>query len=270
MEFIKKTVLRIMTTGTTAPCSHRDPETGALITGCTAMTLTMIPATGVTYNFGILLNQEVKNLGFYDAYLVNTPYDYINIAASNPNGLKKFEKFLSGGTTLAASGLVISHDSGFISGTTITYTPYVVTGECTSRLIELRKYTVTNVFSQQYFTGGTYVNDGVDVNVSIPNVRVVYYLGGIKYVDLLTGSTSGSTFRFTSQGYTNPNFINLPVYKNPNKENIISNPEITNDVFIVRQELSAFDGNYRLEYIKNLVDLETYAAGNFFNIVKNT
>jgi hypothetical protein len=55
-----------------------------------------------------------------------------------------------------------------------------------------------------------------------------------------------------------------------NKENIISNPKIYNDVFIVRQEVSAFDGNYRLEYIRTLVDLTTYAGGNFFNIVNNT
>jgi hypothetical protein len=55
-----------------------------------------------------------------------------------------------------------------------------------------------------------------------------------------------------------------------NKENIISNPEIYDDVFIIRQEISAFDGNYRLEYIQNLIDLETYAGGNFFNIVNNT
>jgi hypothetical protein len=204
-----------MTTGTT--------------TGCTGTCRVIIPNTGTTYNFKILLNQETKNLGFFEAYP------------------------LSG-----------------VTGTTITYIPYVVTGECTSRLLELRKYTVTNIFSQQYFTGGTYGVDGVDVNVSIPNVFLVYYLGGIKYVDLMTGTTSGSTFNFTSQGYANPNFINKPIYKDPNKENIISNPNISNDVFIVRQELSAFDGNYRLEYIKKLVDLETYAAGSFFNIIKNT
>ena len=55
-----------------------------------------------------------------------------------------------------------------------------------------------------------------------------------------------------------------------NKENIISNPEIANDVFIDRQEISAFDQNYRLEYIGSLVDLTTYAGGGFFNIVNNT
>jgi len=229
MEFIQKSIYRIMTTGTTAPCSHRDPETGRLITGCTAMTKYMIPDTGVTYNFMLLLTQDAINLGFLDAYL------------------------LSG-----------------VTGTTIIYTPYIVTGECTSRLLELQKYTVSTAFTDLYFSGGSYTVDGVDYSNSISGVSITYYIGGIKYIDLLTGSTSGSTFSFTSQGYTNPNFINVPVYQDPNKESIISNPKISNDVFIIRQELSAFDKNYRLEYIKNLVDLETYAAGQFFNIIKNT
>jgi len=101
-------------------------------------------------------------------------------------------------------------------------------------------------------------------------VSITYYLGGIKYIDLFTGSTTGSTFSFTTQGYLNPNFINKRIYQDPNKENIISNPKISNDVFIIRQELPAFDGNYRLEYIKKLVDLETYAAGKFFNVINNT
>jgi hypothetical protein len=215
MELIQKTVLRIMTTGTT--------------TGCTGTCRVIIPDTGATYNFKLLLNQEIKNVGFFDAYP------------------------LSG-----------------ITGTAITYVPYVVTGQCTSRLLELRKYSVTDVFANQYFGNGNYIVDGVDYSNSISGISVVYFLGGIRYVDLLTGSTSGSTFSFTSLGYTNPNFINKPIYQDPNKENIISNPKISDDVFIVRQELSAFDGNYRLEFIKNLIDLETYAAGNFFNIVKNT
>ena len=146
----------------------------------------------------------------------------------------------------------------------------IVTGSSSSRLTELRKYTITNVFTQQYVNGGTWTTDGVDYPNSVSGVSVVYYLGGIRYVDMLIGTT-GTTFRFTAQGTgSTANFINVPIYQDPNKENIISNPKIYDDVFIIRQELSAFDKNYRLEYIKNLVDLSTYAAGGFFNIVNNT
>ena len=146
----------------------------------------------------------------------------------------------------------------------------VITGSSSSRLTELRKYTITNVFAQQYVSGGTYLNDGVDYPNSISGVSIVYFLGGIRYVDLLVGYNSGTTVSFTGQGYANPIFIDVPIYKDMNKENIISNPEIANDVFIDRQEISAFDQNYRLEYIGSLVDLTTYAGGGFFNIVNNT
>ena len=78
---------------------------------------------------------------------------------------------------------------------------------------------------------------------------------------------------YTSFSYTSnntENFINESYIKNPNKSKIISNPKINNDVFITRDDLSALDKNYRLEYIRNLVDLTTYAGGRYFNIINNT
>ena len=147
----------------------------------------------------------------------------------------------------------------------------MVTGRTnSSRLNELKKYATGVPFNQQYLGGGSYTVDGVDFVNSNPFSKIIYYLGGIQYTDTLTGSTSGTTFSYTAQGTSSPDFINTPIYKDPKKEKIISNPKIDDDVFIIRQEISAFDKNYRLEYIKNLVDLETYAGGNFFNIVNNT
>jgi hypothetical protein len=147
-----------------------------------------------------------------------------------------------------------------------------ITGTSTSRLVELRKYTITNVFQNKYFGNGNISNDGVDFSNSNENTLITYYIGGIKYIDFITGVNSGLTFNiYTPLGTGNTlNFINVPYYKNPNKENIISEPKVNDDVFIIRQELSAFENNYRLEYIKNLNDLNTYAGGNYFNIVNNT
>ena len=139
-----------------------------------------------------------------------------------------------------------------------------------SRLAELRKYTITNVFADQYVGGGNTSVDGVDFSHSTSGISVTYYIAGIKYIDVLSGSTSGTTYSVAAQGTSSADFINEPYIKNPNKENIISNPKIIDDVFISRQELSAFDKNYRLEYINNLNDLITYAGGGFFNIVNNT
>lgn len=147
-----------------------------------------------------------------------------------------------------------------------------ITGTSISRLSELRKYTITNVFLNKYVANGTINNDGVDYGNSIETSKIIYYIGGIKYIDIISGENSGTTYTiYTPQGTGNTlNFINVPYYKDPNKENIISEPKINDDVFITRQQLSAFENNYRLEYIKNLNDLNTYAGGNYFNIVNNS
>jgi hypothetical protein len=60
----------------------------------------------------------------------------------------------------------------------------VVTGATdNSRLPELRKYTVTTGFTEQYVSGGNWSTDGVDYPNSVSGVSVVYYIGGIRYVD---------------------------------------------------------------------------------------
>jgi len=52
-----------------------------------------------------------------------------------------------------------------------------------SRLQELRKYTVSTGFTEQYVGGGSWISDGVDYVNSVSGVSVVYYIGGIRYVD---------------------------------------------------------------------------------------
>lgn len=137
-----------------------------------------------------------------------------------------------------------------------------------SRLVELRKYTITNDFTKQYVSNGSWTNDGVDFNNSVSGVSVVYYIGGIKYIDETQDGVTTTKFSLTPNN--EPNFINKVYFKNPNKSKIISNPKIIDDVFISRSDLSAYDKNYRLEFIENLSDLITYAGGNYFKIVNNT
>lgn len=192
--------------------------------------------TNAIYNIKIGLTSEMQDMGFFDAY----PFSGV-------------------------TGTTNDDDYGSYS-----YIPYVVTGGSVSRLNELRKYVTGGTISQIYITGGTYFTDGVDYANTVQNVKITYYLGGVKFVDTLTGASSGTTFSFTGLGITSPDFINVPIYKNPAKENIISNPKINDDVFIVRQELSAFENNYRLEHVKNLSELLTYAGGKYFKIVNNT
>lgn len=193
----------------------------------------IIPNTGVTYNMSISLTDAVHEWGFFDAY------DFTGV------------------TGITLSSLI----------------PYTVTGFSSSRLIELKKYIITNNILDQYFQSTSPLIDGVNPvqsQVSTMPYKFVYYLGGISYVEIVTESGSTTTFEFNGEGHQSANFINKPIYKDPNKENIIQNPKIDSDVFIDREEMSAFDKNYKLEYIENLVDLETYAAGSYFNIINNT
>jgi len=148
---------------------------------------------------------------------------------------------------------------------------YVVTGESKSRLNELKKYTVTNNFADMYFGDGSNNQNGVDYISSNINSQIVYFINQIRYVDVLDNQNySKTTFSFATTGSeNNSNFLNGHLLKDPNKEKIVQYPKISDDVFIIRQELSAFDKNFKLQFITNLIELESYAAGRFFNIVNN-
>ncbi len=135
-----------------------------------------------------------------------------------------------------------------------------------SRLIDLKKYKVTDVFAEQYFGSGSLTTNGVDYSNSISGISVTYYIDGIKYIDNITGKTT----TFSYEPLNDSNFIDKDYYKDFNKEFIVGIPKINDDVFIVRQQLSAFDDNYKLQFISNLVDLTTYAGGKYFNIINNT
>ena len=148
----------------------------------------------------------------------------------------------------------------------------IVSGRTTSRLSELEKFVVSSDVNEKYFLSGDINTNGVDVNKSslntVPRI-IVYYVDGIEYRDFIDGNVNTTNFIFEGQGYNSPDFINHPTYKDPNKENIFMNPKIENDVFIDREEESAFKDNQILEYVGNLVELTTYAGGNYFNIVNN-
>jgi len=133
-----------------------------------------------------------------------------------------------------------------------------------SRLNELKKYKITNVFSEQYFGNGSFTTDGVDFDTSISGITITYYIGGIKYIDNVIESLTIFQYEQQDTEMTN-NFI----YKDPNKENVVSNTKINDDVFIDRQILTAFDLNYKLEFVKSFVDLNTYVGGKYFNVIKN-
>jgi len=149
----------------------------------------------------------------------------------------------------------------------------IVTGSSESRLSELRKYTIGGSITTHYVISSNPNVNGVSPSsqYSTYPYTIIYYLGRITYTDIIqSNGDSTTTYSLTAQGTNNPIFIDTPIYQDPKKENIISNPKIDDDVFIVRQALSVQEQNYRLQYVTNLVELTTYAGGNYFNIINNS
>jgi hypothetical protein len=146
---------------------------------------------------------------------------------------------------------------------------HTVTGTSSSRLSELRKFSISGSLSDLYFTSTSPSTDGVNVSLTNTGTTWTYYIGGITYVDDVANNIT--TFTFESIGYEDTNnFVDLPFIKDETKQNVIDKPEIDNNVFIIRQSLPVFQNIYRLDSVGNLNDLEKYAGGGKFNIVNNS
>jgi len=154
---------------------------------------------------------------------------------------------------------------------------YTVTGTSTTRLNELKKYSVSSDISKAYIildeadknpTSFNPALRGLILSETTEGVIYSYFVDGIKYVDdILTNMT---TFSFFSQGYESENFIHKPIYKDPTIGNTIASPNVDSNVFIIREEIPVLLNNYRLSNIISLASLENYAGGKFYNIVKNS
>ena len=150
-----------------------------------------------------------------------------------------------------------------------TASTYTITGTSqSSRLEELRKYSVSNDLSKKYNISSGSTTNGLDLLYTTSGQTYTYYIDGIIYVDNVSANTT--TFSFVSSGYTSSNFDNKPIIKDESKGTVIDSPIITNNVFIERQQESVFEKNYRLRNIKNLSELLYYAGGRYYNVVNNT
>jgi hypothetical protein len=195
-----------------------------------------IPDTGTSYNVKFLLTKNVEDFGFFDT--------------------------LDDPKATGATGVPISS------------VEYTVTGNSPSRLSELRKWSPLSGLSKQYYTSTGVTENGLDLNkttITEQNKTYWYYIDGITYRDIIVGNNSRTEFSFKSKAYKDSNnFTNLPYIKDESKQNVIDEPIVNNDVFIVREELPVFENNYRLRDIENLTALTFYGGGNYFNVVNNT
>lgn len=146
----------------------------------------------------------------------------------------------------------------------------IINATASSKLSELKKYTTTGDIFNRHKSSTSPSIDGVDRSKSYVDSYpqyIVYYVGGITYKDTTeSDGTKTTTISYTPQGYDSPDFINYSFVKNPDKYNLVMNPKVDSDVFINRQQLSAFEMNFKLREMTSILELTTYAGGRFFNI----
>lgn len=158
-------------------------------------------------------------------------------------------------------------DLQYTGDTSISAQTYVVTGQTTSRLSDIEKFTRSTDISIKYKTTTTIENDGLLLSESITGQTYTYYIGGIKYIDNVSANTT--TYEFT-RTISDVDFQNNSYYKDESKQNIISKPKIINDINVERQAPTIMDIFYRIKDINILNDFSYYGGGSIFNIVKNS
>lgn len=245
MEIIKKQFKQVVTTASTL-CDQ----------GVTGNCFIIIPDTSAMYSLKIMLTAKDVDFGFFD--VISNDISITGILNCDE---------LSGVTS---GNSICQTTSTFPTGITVTDgNTYQVTGTSSSRLSELRKYSVSGGLSDLYFTSVSSTTDGVNISLTNTGTTWTYYIGGITYnYDVANDITS---FTFESLGYDDSNnFVNLPIIKDINKENVIDKPEINNNVFIIRQSQSVFQNIYRLQDVDNLSKLNKYGGGAKFNIINNS
>lgn len=215
--------------------------------------------TGTTY-FSILLTGNIRDLGIFDT-LDDVALD---------GQITEQQGFNSGYTFNTPS--TNYNFSNYTEDSPFTY-PYTVTGYSSSRLSELEKYVISSNPFVKYVTGGSLTSDGLySYSSGSTGTTYVYYLGGIKYSDIMSSGTTATTtsFLFTVTGFSSANFDNKRIIKIEEKQNLVENTQLSKDVFISRQEQSVFERNYRLRAVGSLNSVLTYAGGNYFTIYNNT
>ncbi len=136
----------------------------------------------------------------------------------------------------------------------------IVTGDCESRLSEVETY-------DQQFPYKLGINGVTDIvhNFDGTIFSVSYTIDGINYITEL--SDLYTVYSYAARGIDSINGVNFSLIKSDKTLGLNRKPEVLSLINIERQEISVFESHYRIQNIKNMGDLLTYAGGNYFNIV---
>lgn len=145
-------------------------------------------------------------------------------------------------------------------------------GVTTSRLNELRTYRTESNISE---FGDKYVKYDPDIEPkngyvagSVLMGEIVYYVNDIKYKDIYDEDGNFIITHF----YLEPKEMDVNedgyLIKNNKYGNSVDKPRIYLDVFVDRNEKTAFKDNRILSDLTSLLEVTTFAGGNYFNIIK--
>ncbi len=143
----------------------------------------------------------------------------------------------------------------------------MVTGITTTRIEEIKKYKIGEIFEENYHQYNPLTKTGL-IDADFESGRVVYFINNIKYIDLYDNGEYLHTY-FECIPYNIIERTGVNLIKNKHHLEMVEPPKIKKDIFINRHEKSILKENNLLCELKSILEIETFVGGNYFNIYKN-
>lgn len=222
--------------------------------------------TNPYFYFKIHLTQSITNMGIFTDYPFDAaPYELVD--------LTDFQK------TLRPSGAIV--DNWYTTGVKLS-------GITESRLDEFLSYNLNQRFVPNFdidkgeytnFSGGT-VNGATRLTQISGNTYTYVFdanndvtigtsgqTSGLLYIDAPeVGEITSTQVQYISEGWNETNTSLSAITKQEYLMSIISPPEIKNELFIERGQISVFENHLRLSEVESLDHLVRYGNG-FYNVV---
>lgn len=238
--------------------------------GTAKQTLTTYSPSGITHTY------PTGNKEYTISFTQTNPWGQVKVEKTikvpfqktiiyNPKGRAFFSPMIgSWSSTSVSYDYIFSGDqynevSSQVSST-FTPVPFLVSGECKSRITELAFYGFPT-----YRLGVPVIKNGQIWGVlsgTTPEFTA-YTIQNISYYDFNDGQT---LYFVQSSGFTEENITAVPITKDESLMKVIDQAQVQTNVFVERGKQSAFERVQRMGEVDNLGDMINYGYG-FFNIV---
>lgn len=139
--------------------------------------------------------------------------------------------------------------------------PFVISGDCTSRIRDLYEYGYPRVGEIVDIDGG-----GTGYISEIGRGYTAYTINDINYINYQVGNIVSCIFIALSSGITSDMIVASGITKNEGMINVIDEPQIYSSLYIERGKNSVFENFKRIGEVDTVPELVKYGYG-FFNIV---